>query len=182
MASTSRTRTAMYSPSVRTLTARMTLAAPHRTQIPRARDATARLLSPKGIIAKKQGGGSGRSWVLDRGYAELRRAPQRRTSENSSSETVRKGVRVALRLQIWCVYGGRNRLKQAFGRPVGLRCRLLRDFSDSLIHGVLRSSGGTGPLTVAGRASLEVSLWTQKSDSVYCIFRPIEEQRICAIR
>src|SRR5215208_506163 len=51
---------------------------------------------------------------------------------DSLSETVRKGVRVALRLQIWCVYGGRNRLKQAFGRPVGLRCRLLRDFSDSL--------------------------------------------------
>jgi hypothetical protein len=51
---------------------------------------------------------------------------------NSFSETVRKGVRVALRLQIWCVYGGRNRSKRAFGRPVGLRCGPLRDFSDSL--------------------------------------------------
>src|SRR5215208_4390125 len=51
---------------------------------------------------------------------------------DSLGETVRKGVRVALRLQIWCVYGGRYRLKRAFGRPVGLRCRPLRVFSDSL--------------------------------------------------
>src|SRR5215203_5425808 len=41
---------------------------------------------------------------------------------------------------------------------------------------------GDAYLTVAGRASLEVSLWTQKSDSFYCIFRTIEGQLICAIR
>jgi hypothetical protein len=39
-------------------------------------------------------------------------------------------------------------------------------------NGVLRSSGCTGPPTVAGRALLEVSLWTQKSDSVFAYFGP----------
>src|SRR3954453_11903430 len=63
---------------------------------------------------------------------QLLRFPSRRSSQNTPSETVRKGVRVALRVQIWCIYGGRNRSKRAFGRPVGLRCRPLRDFSDSL--------------------------------------------------
>src|SRR5215217_3977464 len=50
----------------------------------------------------------------------VRRTRVRRSSQNKPSETVRKGVRVALRLQIWCVYSGRNRSKRAFGRPVGL--------------------------------------------------------------
>jgi hypothetical protein len=27
---------------------------------------------PRGILGKKQGSGSGRSWVLDRGYADFR--------------------------------------------------------------------------------------------------------------
>src|SRR5215212_8619050 len=71
----------------------------------------------------------------------VRRTRVRRTSQNSPSETVRKGVRVALRLQIWCVYGGRNRSKRTFGRPVGLRCRPLRDFSDSLSETVRKASG-----------------------------------------
>src|SRR5215212_6495645 len=77
----------------------------------------------------------------------------KRTSENPVHanfaerciETVRKGVRVALRLQIWCVYGARNRLKRAFGRPVGLRCRPLRDFSDSLYEYFIDGTSANRP-------------------------------------
>jgi transglutaminase-like putative cysteine protease len=57
-------------------------------------------------------------------------AIERLTSENSVSETVRKGIRAALQREFG-QYTGRNRPKRSFGQPVGLRCRPVRDFSDS---------------------------------------------------